>query len=488
MAFIEFNMTHREQSVGRLFLRYGGLIAWLLLASVALGCDNGEQDRYAYHTIRARGIFGETRRFTLTIAPGIVQECTGTVESSSLRACARASGPMPAMRVTNGTLEEASVLVSVDNLAAEAQWAVYLEPLFEQEPQDQRCLRDGVGPAPGQSIRLADATGAVIPTQIPACSALVFDAQVPALTANQDVQMMVLGGGSIRPSELTTALTMLSESDYQPNFIWFTDLLSLRNSADAFDALDEAMRDYGVPWGILMSEESLRRGPDRFVDTFGSLDFVVRVHGVPVLVLDTSDATISAAQNGFVQRIRTCERDACPPAIALMSVPPVSTNRLDVGMFRSQAVAQNLLSSLSLRGVRWLIAGVEKTTRETDFGRFRLVDTGRWAGVSDFLSVRIMPPSPDVRLCDGGLSLMTSGAISVTSTYLACDDDEVCVSGVCLPACASNADCASLGDSSCVSGVCRRPCNSSCATGRCDAQNLCNEGPGVALERPVIAP
>ena len=437
--------------------------------------------------MRSSGIFGETGRFSLTISPGIVRDCEDNAPAGELRVCARASGPLPSMRVTNGTLSEASVFLSVTNLQDSPRWAVYLEPLFESEPQDQRCLREPIGPTAGLATRLADADGALLTALVPACSALVFSAQIPALEARKPYQIMVLGGGSVRPSELRTALAVLEASSYTPDFIWFTDLLALQSTAEAYDALNEAMEETGIPWGILMNEEAVSRGPDRFVDTFGSLDYVTGVHGVPFVVLDTASWTLSTPQISYLERMRTCATRECPPSVALMSVAPVSVRRLDVGLFRSHIVAHNLLASLAERGVRWVISGKEATPHEANFGGFELVDTGAWRGMDEFLSVEVHPPAPSLPLCDAGLSLMTAGGISVTSARFFCEDGSRCVGGVCVEECEENTDCARDGNPRCVQGLCRIPCESdACGGAACDASGFCIDGPQVTVGKAVL--
>lgn len=460
----------------------GGIV--LFAAMISAGCGSNDPDRYAYHTMRARGIFGDTGRLSLTISPGIVTECEEPPDDDTIIACARASGPLPMMRVTNGGLEEAGLLLEIANTAPDGRWAVYLEPLLESEPQDQRCIRDGLGPAPGLSTRLADAEGARLQVLIPPCAALVLDAQLPLADAQEDYLIVVWGGGTARDSELQTALTMMEEAGVRPDFIWFLDLLALRSSVQAFDALDEAMQEAGVPWGILASEGALNRGSERFIDRFGALDFVTRVHGVPLIALDTASWTISSSQIAFVRRIRTCDAEECPPAIALMNVPPVSVGRLDVGIFRSQAVAQNLLSAFSQRGVRWLVSSSERRYEATTFGGFQLRDVGRWRGVRELVTIEISPPEPDRLLCDAGLSLLTSDMISVTAARTFCPPDHACLGGVCVASCSGDLDCGGGGGGRCVEGLCRADCESdACPSGRCDAEGFCRHGPQVEVHR-----
>lgn len=450
------------------------------MALVTAACGNNELDRYAYHTMRSRGIFGETGRFSLVISPGIVAECASPVDDDAFEMCARASGPLPTVRMTNGTLDETQTILSVTNLPEDVRWAVFLEPLFDSESQDQRCIRDGIGPTPGISTRLPDAHGSRLQAAIPPCAALVFNAEVPVVEAQESYSILVVGGGSVRESELRTSLTMLESFGDKPKFILFTNLVALRSSAEAFEVLREVMDEYGIPWGMLANADAISRGPERFIDNFGSLDYITRVLGVPLIALDTSFGGLSSAQLSFVERIRTCTPDACPPGVAMMSIPPVPLRRLDNGFFRSQALAHTLLAMLSERGVELLISGVSARGDTTNFGSFRMLDSGKWRRSEEAYELVIQPPAAGYELCDAGVSLMTSDSLSVSSARTFCATGLTCVDGVCLNACVTANDCDWTVGEVCLRGACRVPCDSAqCSTSRCDREGLCEMGPRV---------
>lgn len=441
------------------------------------GCRDDTASRHAYHVMRARGIFGDTQRITVTASPGSVRVCPGTEDVST--ACVRAGAPFSSVRVANGNILDAVANVSFQNVGTAPHWATYLEPLRADEAQDQRCVRDQLGPIAGTSVRLGDEMGVLVSASVPACSALVF-VGIPADTGARDpYRIALLGGGKVRVSELSSFVARLRQGDTAPDFIYFLDLPILRNASAPLDALETLMDEQGVPWSVVFSPASERRGFESFVDVFGSLDYVSLVHGVPLIVLDTASAGLSAPQRADVDAMRSCG-SGCAPAVALMSIPPVSTHRLDVGMFGSQAQGQELVSRLTSRGTRHVVSSTESTRRSARFSRMTLTDVGELQLADTYLELRIDPPAARALLCDEGISLQSNSTVTVRPPVVACDLTEDCVGGICLRRCTTGAACAV--DARCdAAGYCRRRCESGCPAYRCRDDGFCDDAPGLQL-------
>lgn len=395
-------------------------------------------------------------------------------------ACVRASGPFSRIRVANGNIEDSIALIDVSNAGDEPRWASYLEPLTADEAQDQRCVRDDIGPRPGTSVRLGDEHGALLVASLPACAALVFAGLPSDAQQDRPFRIALLGGGKVRSTELNSFLTRVTQSDTPPDFLYFMDLPHLRNASAPLDALDAMMRELGLPWGILFSPASARRGYEGFIDRFGSLDYVVSVHGVPLLVLDTASAGLSSPQRNEVEALRVCEA-GCAPGVALMSIPPVSTHRLDVGMFHSQAVAQELVSRLISRGIRHLVSSTEDVPRTEAIAQLALTDVGALRLDDAYLELRIEPALPGARLCDDGVSLQTSSTVTVRPASIICEEREACVEGVCVPRCGGIHGACAGGRLCDGAGYCQRPCDANCPADRCSSRGVCLEGPQLRL-------
>lgn len=475
MPFFEFNL-HRQGAFWRkpllqgvlciLFFGFGGFVA----------CKNNATDRYTYHVARARGIFGSNQRVTVTAAPGLVEACEES--SDILSACLRAGSPFPRMRIANGDIENREALLHVSNVPQNIMWDVYLEPLLEDEAQDQRCERDALGPPPDTSTRLGQDTGAALLSQLPPCAALVYVGTRNANQAPHAYRVAVLSGISMRESELRIFLQRLSQRDPPIDFVYIVGDVSIRNRRNSLQTLDEIMRSQGLVWNAVISPQRVQRGFEPLVDYVGSLDYHVRVFGMPLIVIDTASARIGNAQRQALAQLRMCEYAQCAPAVAIMSIPPVSLHAFEVGTFRSQILAQELMNTLRGAGMQALVSSIEKSSSATRFSGVELFDVGTVQNTEDFLELTFVPRAPSAKLCDGWLSITHDADWTVSEPYFQCDEQESCRHGICLETCADDSDCIKPATSCDSEGFCRVPCDENpCDSGVCGSDRFCDESP-----------
>lgn len=453
---------------------------WSLLCIIgaALGglaaCKNDASDRYAYHVARAQGIFGSNQRITVTAAPGRVTPCEAS-DDSQPSACVRAGSPFPRVRIANGDIERKETLLQLSNVASDIVWDVYLEPLLDDEAQDQRCVRDELGPPPDTSTRLSDEEGRSLMLDLPACASMVLVGK-PA-DQRRTYRVAVLGGISMRESELRQFLDRLAARTPAIDFVYVLGDVRIRNQQDSIAAFEDIMQSVSLPWSAVITPEHVRRGYHAIADHVGILDYHTRIYGMPLVVVDTASARISDVQRKALDTIRRCPDSGCSPAAALMSIPPVSLHSFEVGTFRSQQVAQELLNTLRGLGLQSLLSAIEKSSSETHFSGIRLFDVGTDQNTSDFLELTFRPRSERATLCDGWLSLSSNSRWTVSEPYMQCSETESCRGGICVPTCESDAECE--GDLRCdPDGMCREACAEDvCTHGYCEADGFCDEAP-----------
>lgn len=480
MPLFKFNL-HRQKAKFRLPLLFGVLLIFLGVWGSASGCRDDGAGRYAYHVARSSGIFGTSQRLTVTSSAGWVRACEGTDDLHEI--CVRSGGPFVRIRVSNGNIDATSALLRVTNLPINASWQVYLEPLLPDEPQDQRCARDQLGPPPESSTRLADEEGEILLTSLAGCSSLIFIEQAPSDRENDAYRIALLGGATLRDTELEGFVQRVSATEPAPDFYYFVDLVELRNVRDSLDTVEEIMRRFELPWSMVIAPRHLRSGYEHLVEKVGSLDYHTRVFGVPFVVLDTADAKIRAPQKDMLQRLRACEAEECVAALALMSIPPVGTHKMDVGIFRSQALAQDLLYLLESTGVRAIASSAEKEADNKRFSRFQLFDVGSFQPRTQYLAADFIPAASGQKLCDSKVSILSDSRISVAQPRSQCDVElSRCVSGVCVPTCAHTDECPSPLHVCTDDGLCLEPCaNGICSQGECTTKGYCNDGPRLNL-------
>lgn len=484
MPFFEFNL-HRQGAFWRnpllqgvlciLFLGFGGMVA----------CKNNATDRYAYHVARARGIFGINQRVTVTASPGLVAACDES--SDTVSACVRAGSPFPRIRIANGDIDAKEAVVRVSNVNQEPYWNVYLEPLLPDEAQDQRCARDALGPPPETSMRLGDEQGGTLYAHLPACAALVYVGNASPAHAQQAYRVAVLGGINMRESELRVFMQRLSQRSARIDYVYIIGDVSIRNRRDPLETLDNIMETYDLPWTVVLSPTRAQRGFEPLVNHIGSLDYHVRIFGMPLIVIDTASARISNTQRQFFQKLRQCEPQQCAPAAAIMSIPPVSLHAFEVGTFRSQIVAQELLNMLRGAGMQALVSSIEKSMSATRFSGVELFDVGTEQNTEDFLELTFVPSAPDAQLCDGWLAIAEDANWTVSTPYSDCQEHEGCSLGICLESCTADDDCITPGTQCDPRGFCRVPCREQvCDSGVCGVDGFCNERPRLyAQERSL---
>lgn len=450
----------------------GGLVA----------CSDDGAGRHAYHVARSRGIFGASQRLTITAAPGVIRECENS--GTLLEVCARAGSPFPALRVSNGNLDSTEALLRIANLSADPLWDVYLEPLLPEEPQDQRCAREALGPPAGSSTRLADAAGAQLLVAVQGCASLVLVGKANDAQAQRPYRVALLGGASLRDGELRAFLQSVLQRDTTLDFVYFLDDVNLRNSPTSLEELDDIMQEFDVPWSMVMSPRSLARGYVSFVDRLGSLDYLIRVHGMPLLVLDTANARVNHAQQASLKAVRSCKVGTCPPAVALMSIPPVGTHNVDVGIFRSQVLAQDIFNLLAGLGARAIVSSAEEASDSKRFSNLTLFDVGSFQDREDFLELSFFPAAQSAVLCDAPLTLAKPTRWTVGAPHSVCTETQVCQRGVCLMPCTSTSDCEEAHHECAPDGICREPCvENVCLEGRCASDGYCDTSPTLRLQR-----
>src|SRR5699024_7615986 len=148
-------------------------------------------------------------RITVMAAPGLVERCAES--SDILSACVRAGSPFPRLRIANGDIESKEALLQLSNAAQNILWDVYLEPLLDDEAQDQRCVRDALGPPEDSSTRLGSEEGLALLTHLPRCAALVFTGRPNPNEGARVYRVAVLGGISMRESELRVFMQRLAQ-------------------------------------------------------------------------------------------------------------------------------------------------------------------------------------------------------------------------------------------------------------------------------------
>src|SRR5699024_3922389 len=100
------------------------------------------------------------------------------------------------------------------------------------------------------------------------------------------------------------------------------------------------------------------------------------ISGMPFVVSDTASARITDPQLDALKRVRRCEPLACPPALAMMSIAPISLHTFEGGIFRSQILAQEFLGTLREIGLPTLVSAVGKDASRTYFSGVELRDVG----------------------------------------------------------------------------------------------------------------
>lgn len=471
---------HRVKARSRLPLLCLGLLGVLTGWFGAAGCGDDGGERYAYHVARSQGIFGAGQRLSATTAAGIVRECEGAEDLAGV--CVRVGSPTARVRLSNGNIESDRALLQVSNLPDEVRWAVYLEPLLPHEPQDQRCAREQLGPPESSSTRLADELGEVLVTALPGCAALVFVQQVDE---TRPYRIAVLSGATLRDTELESFIAQIAALPAPPDFMYFLDAVDIRNARNSFEELERVMDASGLSWSMVISPATLRRGFDILVEQVGSLDYHTRIHGLPLVVLDTADSAVRSPQLDMLRRIRACGGDACAEGVALMSVPPVGTHKVDVGVFRSQPLAQSLLYELERMGTRVLISSLEDAPDSKRFSALTLLDVGRFQDRAQVLELAFVPPVEGYRSCDPEISIADASRITVVPPEGQCDAElEACIGGACIPRCESSADCAAPAHVCTLDGLCREPCGQvGCIEGFCAPGGYCVLGPELQMQR-----
>lgn len=356
-------------------------------------------------------------------------------------------------------------------------WDVYLEPLREEEAQDQRCSRQSIGPPQGSSTRFASETGRNLRAYLAPCTALVFVGKPNDDLGEHAYHVAVVGGAAMREGELRLFIQRLSQRTPNIDFVYFLGDVRVRNSQNSLEALDEIMASVDMPWSMVMSPARLGRGYGVLADHVGSLDYYTRIYGMPLIVTDTASASIGGAQRRALQRMRVCDAIACPPAVAMMSIPPVSLHRFEVGIFRSQILAQELLGTLRDIGMTNLVSAVEKNSSRTYFSGVELFDVALSLDETQFLELAFVPRASGTQLCDTWLTIEEGSRATISQPRMECPDAHACRTGICVPTCEQTTDC-DAGLQCDNEGFCRAPCgDSDCDGGVCGADDLCEKGP-----------
>lgn len=440
-----------------------------------VACKGDASDRYAYHVARAWGIFGTNQRITVTAAPGLVEGCDSSEDI--LSSCVRAGSPFPVVRISNGDIESSEATLHVSNVDDDIIWDVYLEPLLADEPQDQRCARDSLGPPAGSSTRFAGESGKNLLAYLAPCASLVFVGKPNVGQVPRAYRVAVLGGLSMRESELRLFLQRLSQRTPAIDFVYVLGDVVVRNSEDSFATLAELMEAVDLPWSMVISPDRLDRGYGPLVDHVGSLDYHTRIYGMSLIVSDTASARITDPQRKALKRLRRCEDVACPPSIAMMSIPPISLHTFEVGIFRSQILAQEFLGTLRDVGLTSLVSAVGKGASKTHFSGIELFDVGTTQDGERFLELVFVPRVQGTQLCDAWLTIEENSRWTVSQPSMQCVGNTECRKGICLPRCEQSVDCA-LGLACDSEGYCRTPCpDESCEEGFCGYDEFCEKGP-----------
>lgn len=409
--------------------------------------------------MRSQGIVGDTQRIRVVAAPGLVKTCTDIDEEEPQNVCVRAGAPFPAMRVANGDIFEQEVSIHVTNITKNATWNVYLEPLKSDDPQDQRCSRDHLGPPDNTSARLANTEGANLLASLPACSSLVFVQTPSKAERERPYRIVVLGGVHMRKGEFQLFVDRIQHAEPPVSFVYFASDISIGNRTDSLAVLDDIMRDAELPWSVLISPYFVIRGFEALIDHIGAVDYVTRVFSLPLMVWDSSDARLSAAQQEYMENVRTCKPGECPDAIALMSIPPVSAHVFEVGVFRSQVLAMKVLEDLRERGVLHIVSSADKKLVKRGYSGLNFYDVGQTQDHERMLEIRFTPPISSSTICDGWTSIEGDARWTVSKPYQACTQKEQCVRGVCLQTCGQDADCTQAGQVCDPDGHCRWRCD-----------------------------
>lgn len=440
-----------------------------------VACKGDTSDRYAYHVARAWGIFGSNQRITVTAAPGLVEGCESSEDI--LSSCVRAGSPFPVIRISNGDIERSEATLHISNVDDDIIWDVYLEPLLEEEPQDQRCARESLGPPAGSSTRFSRESGKNLLTHLAPCASLVFVGQPNAGEASRPYRVAVLGGLTMREGELRLFLQRLAQRTPRIDFVYVIGDVVIRNSEDSLETLGELMTAVELPWSMVISPDRVDRGFTLLVDRVGSLDYHTRIHGMPLVVSDTASARVTNQQLNALKRVRRCEGIECAPAMAMMSIAPISLHTFEVGIFRSQILAQEFLGTLRELGLTALVSAVGKDASQTYFSGVELHDVGVSQDGEAFLELVFVPRAQGTQLCDGWLTIQEDSSWTVSQPGTQCADDTECRKGICLPRCEENADC-TLGRACDNQGFCRTPCHDDvCDDGVCGTDDFCEHGP-----------
>lgn len=474
MPIFEFYL-HRQGAIWRRPLFWRGCLVLVFGLCGIVACKGDASDRYAYHVARAWGIFGANQRITVTAAPGLVEGCDNSEDI--LSSCVRAGSPFPVVRVSNGDIESSEATLHISNVDDDIIWDVYLEPLLQDEPQDQRCARDALGPPPASSTRFAEESGKNLLAHLAPCSSLVFVGKPAVGHASTPYRVAVLGGLTMREGELRLFLQRLAQRSPAIDFVYLVGDVVIRNSEDSLATLEELMEAVDLPWTMVMSPDRLNRGYARLVDHVGSLDYQTRIHGMPLIVSDTASARVTDPQRKALKRLRSCDDGTCPPSIAMMSIAPISLHTFEVGIFRSQILAQEFLGTLRDAGLTVLVSAVGKGASKTYFSGIELFDVGRSQSGDRFLELVFVPRVDGTQLCDRWLAIEKDSRWTVSQPRMECADQTECRKGICLPRCEQNADC-ELGRACDSEGYCRAPCaDGSCEDGVCGHDDFCEEGP-----------
>lgn len=455
-----------------------------VLATLLPACSSSDIDRYDYHVERSVGTFGDDRRVTVRIAPGRVGRCNTNEEPD--RICARASGPLPGLRIANGAIDAREVQIDVTNVGAQPHFAVWLEGLRDDDEQDQRCVRNELGPAPGVRVRLADLDGSRQNLQVPACAALILRQSLPP--EREVYRVALLGKFDLRVSELEVFVARLAEASFPPDYVQLLGDLDLDGTSDDLGELQRIFNEAGLPFGAVIDPADVARNDEAFLSALGQVDYISSIGAVPWVVADTANATIEEKQLDFLRGLRACEASSCAEGVALMSIAPVSANRLDPGQFRTAAVGQRLLTTLSERGIESLVSTSDGVFDRSNFGSLEVVNLPGLDDEFAYSELLVLRPRATGREeCYAEISPNTRSALSANTAAPSCSSSGVCLEGGCYQSCEQGESCPE--DEACdeASGLCRRPCDdaSDCggSVGRCEASGFCDESPSIVVRQ-----
>lgn len=458
------------------------LIAWV--GTHLWACSNSDIDRYAYHVERSVGTFGDDRRLTLRIAPGTVARCNSNDAPDLI--CARASGPLPALRVANGAISSRSAAIEVTNVGESPEFAVWLEGLRADDEQDQRCEREELGPEPGVRVRLASVQGGRQSLQVPACTALVLRQTFDP--ARELYRVALLGKMDLRASELAVFVERLAGASFPPDYVQLLGKLDLDGTSNDLQEIDNLFSEVGLPWGAVIDPADVTRSAEAFLNRVGQVDYVSSIGPVPWLVADTASATVNESQLNFFRGLRTCEDIGCAEGVALMSIAPVSASRLDPGQFRSGVVGQRLLTTMSERGIETLISTSDGFFDASSFGSLEVVNIQNLDDDFAYAELLVLRPRAAGRdRCYNEITLRESSRLLSGPAVATCEADATCLAGSCYQRCDQGESCPDSQGCDEASGLCRRTCESArdcgAVAGRCESGGFCDETPSVVVRQ-----